>query len=221
MRDALFALVTNPTAATYGELLRQVTSQPDFQIYSDDMRLLRERFEAGDFAGVHQAINAVMRFWIHSPEIHLMAWSVARRLGDAETENLERRITEACIVGMQSSGDGSLTRPYQVAHVDDEYALLRFMNLQCTRQGSMARDGRTVDVFHCADGRTLHFELPGVGGPFARPAVSAGPSEGDLPTVRVRLPPARRRGARAQWRRPLVIAAIVVGAAVICGLILG
>jgi hypothetical protein len=122
---------------------------------------------------------------------------------------------------MQSSGDGSLARPYQVAHVDDEYALLRFMNLQCTRQGSMARDGRTVDVFHCADGRTLHFELPGVGGPFARPAVSAGPSEGDLPTVRVRLPPARRRGARAQWRRPLVIAAIVVGAAVICGLILG
>lgn len=41
MRDALFALVTNPTAATYGELLRQVTSQPDFQIYSDDMRLLQ------------------------------------------------------------------------------------------------------------------------------------------------------------------------------------
>jgi hypothetical protein len=213
MRDALFALVKNPTAVTYGELLRQVIAQPGFQIYTDDMRLLRQKFEAGDFTGVRDGIAAVMRFWIHSPEIHLMAWSVAKRLGDAETEKLEVVITEACLVGMQASGDGSLARPYQVAHVDDEYALLRFTRIQCTREGSIAsNDGRTIDVFRCPDGRALHFQLPGVGGLFARSDAPAGPSQRELQTVRVR-PPPRGRGGAAPWRRPLIIAAIALGAA--------
>ena len=221
MRDALFALVKNPTAVTYGELLRQVVTQPGFQIYTDDMRVLREKFEAGDFAGVRDGIAAVMRFWIHSPEIHLMAWSVAKRLGDAETEKLEGLITQACVAGMQASGDGSLARPYQIAHVDDEYALLRFMKLPFTRYGSMASaEGRTIDVFHCGDGRALHFELPGVGGLFARPGAPAGPSQGDLATVRVR-PPPRGRGAAARWHRPLIIAAIVLGAVLVGLLIRG
>ena len=64
------------------------------------------------------------------------------------------------IVADNASGDGSLERPYQVARVADEYALLRHLKKSWDRQTMLQRDGRVVDALECSDGASLHFQLP-------------------------------------------------------------
>jgi hypothetical protein len=159
-KAAILALLTQPSAETYGALLRAVTEEAGFNLHADDLDELWQQFETGDFAGVKARLHQVMALWMHNPEIHVLAYAVAKRLGDAHTAEMEGHFAACCYHGMQASGDGSFERPYQVARVPDEYALLRHLKKTWTRQGMQERDGRVIDAFVCTDGAVLHFELP-------------------------------------------------------------
>jgi len=159
-KQTLFELIRGNTREAYAELLRSVIEQPDFQVVSDDLRLLWQRYETGDLDGVKAQLPGLMRHWIHNPEIHIISSAVARRTGDLQGEELERLLAHGCFAGMQASGDGSLERPYQVARVYDEYSLLRFLQKKLRRQRLLRPDGRVVDELVCDDNTTMYFELP-------------------------------------------------------------
>lgn len=156
----IFELLTQPSAETYSALLRAVTEEPDFNLHADHLNELWKLFETGDFAAVRDQLATVMRLWVHNPEAHVLSHAVAKRLGDQQSAEIEGRFAQCCYYGMQASGDGSFERPYQVARVPDEYALLRHLSKSWTGHSTVHRDGLVIDAFPCPDGTTLHFQLP-------------------------------------------------------------
>jgi hypothetical protein len=160
--EHILALLMEPSAATYGEVLRCVVEHEDFNYHSSELLPLGQQVVAGDLAGVQDRLRALVPLWVHSPDYHVLAFAVAKRLGDAKTMELESRFWQSCLRGMLASGDGSLERPYQVARIADEYTLIRSLKKEWTRQQMLDRDGRIVDAFDCTDGATLHFLLPKV-----------------------------------------------------------
>lgn len=159
-KQLIFELMTGPSAASYNALLCAVVAEPDFNLRAEELQALWQQLEAGDIAGVQRNLGAALRLWIHNPEMHVLASVVARRLGDQVTAEMEAHFARCCYLGMLASGDGSFERPYQVARVADEYALLRHLRKAWDRQTMLHRDGRVVDAFECGDGTTLHFQLP-------------------------------------------------------------
>lgn len=159
--EQILALVLEPSAATYGAVLRSIVEHKDFNYRSHDLRTLWEQFNTGDFVTVRDRLRDLSSLWVHNPDYHVLAFGVAKRLGDQKSMALESRFRQSCLQGMLASGDGSLARPYQVAYIDDEYALLRDLNKEAKKQ-SLVQDGRIVDVFECVDGSTVHFQLPNV-----------------------------------------------------------
>jgi len=159
-KELIFELMTGPSAETYNALMRAVVAEPDFNLRAEELDVLWRQFEAGDLAGVQRDLRGAIRLWIHNPEMHVLASAVARRLGDQVTAEMEAHFARCCYLGMLATGDGSLERPYQVARVADEYALLRHLKKSWDRQTMLQRDGRVVDAFECSDGGSLHFQLP-------------------------------------------------------------
>jgi hypothetical protein len=153
-------LLKQPSAETYGVLMRCVIEHPDFRIRSDVLRELWKRFEAGDLAAVREGINTIAPLWIHSPDYHILRHALAKRDGDAQSADIEARFAYCCFQGMLATGDGSYERPYQVARVEDEYVLLRHLSIAWTRQSMLERDQRVIDIFERSDGTPLHFQLP-------------------------------------------------------------
>lgn len=159
-QQLIVELLSRPSGESYGALLRAVIREPGFNLYANELKELWQQFGTGDFAGVKARAREVMTLWIHNPEIHVLVHAVAKRLGDTDKAEMEGYFAECCYRGLQETGDGSLERPYQVARVPDEYALLRHLEKTWTRQGMQERDDRAIDAFVCTDGTVLHFQLP-------------------------------------------------------------
>jgi hypothetical protein len=159
-KQLILELLTEPSAETYCALLRAVTEEPDFNLHDDQLNEVWKLFETGDFTAVRAQLATVMRLWVHNPEAHVLSHAVSKRLGDQQSAEFEGHFAQCCYYGIQASGDGSFARPYLVARVPDEYALLRHLRKSWTERGSLHREGRVIDAFSCADGTTLHFQLP-------------------------------------------------------------
>ena len=161
-KQTILDLLTHPSAETYGEMLRAVIAEERFNVHAQDLDALWQQFEVGDISGVRNRIVAIMELWVHNPEIHVLASAIARRMGNQQDAEMEAHFARCCYLGMLATGDGSFERPYQVARVVDEYALLRHLKRSCVSQEARTRDGYVVDVFTCTDGTTIHFQLPRV-----------------------------------------------------------
>lgn len=159
MSDTFSDFLAAPSAATFLTLREQLVALPDYEFASDRLEELADLVDAGQFAEVADKLSELMPEWLLSPRAHLFAARAAEALGDTDRAQFERDFAQACLRGLQQSGDGSRTSPHRVMHISDEYDLLLAQGKELASQRQVTAEDGVFDVITCQDGTELWFDI--------------------------------------------------------------
>jgi hypothetical protein len=85
-------------------------------------------------------------------------------LGDAAEAELCRFQFQTCLDGLLGTGEGTVTSPYQVLHISDQYDVMHALGLRGQNQHAVQRKRRCLDVISCEDGTEVWFDVGPVTG---------------------------------------------------------
>lgn len=127
--------------------LREAAVRADVETHGDLKEALWNAVKSRDDKAVQRAANAVLAQNYVDLDAHFFARIAARRLGDAEREELHEWIELGLLEVLVQTGDGrSKKTPMAVIDVADEYFILRTMGLNLRKQslGKCTRDSGEV-----------------------------------------------------------------------------
>lgn len=115
--------------------------------------------ESKQWGAAQQWLARLMPAAALSPRIHFLSALVAEALGQTTDVELSRFMFQACLQGVLATGDGSPARPYQITYTTDEYDILEARKLRLSRQVVREKENARYDVFVCASGAELWFDV--------------------------------------------------------------
>lgn len=159
MQEQFIAFIQNPTAETFRAIRDGVVSHPRYDGYSQDLNEMDTAYQQKRYGDVKARFGEVQPNLLLSPAAHLLLHLALRDEGDTERAALERFICSRCIVGIQSTGDGSRERPWLVLRTSDEYDVLSTLGKKLELQHLVHENGRSFDKMACSDGSELWFDI--------------------------------------------------------------
>lgn len=159
MHDLLAKFFETPSATRYLAVQAALRCEPSLQSFSFDIADVAELMAAGEYAAVRHRIAAMMPGAALSPKIHAWSAIAAIELGDREDAELERFQYQGCLQGLQATGDGSASRPYQATYSSDAHDLLESRGVRVRRQKLLEKGSRRFDVITCDDRTTVWFDV--------------------------------------------------------------
>jgi hypothetical protein len=151
--------VENPTGVLYVEALAELAGSPGYSPYDDDSLRIHELITSEKFEAAQEACRDAMETLLLSPEAHMIAAFLARKLDDKELLARERLLIAACITGILDTGDGTKQHPYVVSVVSDEYSVLRALKKEMTSQCLIRDEDRFLDVIETIEKERIYFDI--------------------------------------------------------------
>ncbi len=156
--QAVESFIEAPSEDTYFDLLQVVQQFDGYDPYVNLTGAVVPVVQAGRYREAVDVLLASMPGVFMSPLAHsLLAYSY-EQLGEKDLAQMESYLAQALLATLLTSGDGSETNPVRVASIEDEYEVLAAWKLSMTEQRLESREGKSYDVFTCAD-REIWFEL--------------------------------------------------------------
>lgn len=159
MQEAFLAFVTDPSRENFLTARQSVVTHPDYDPSSDALRLLREAYEAGEYARTRDLFGTHTATLLLSGEGHFILSLAHDKLGQNDMAQIEKYLAFVCVKGILSTGDGSREQPYLVTSTADEYDVMNALSKPSTGQ-SLHRDetGRALDCQQ-VEGGPLWFDV--------------------------------------------------------------
>jgi hypothetical protein len=159
MADAFADFLDQPNEQNFLRLRDMVIASPEYNFYAEDLDELASLIENGDYDEARGRLPELMPNWLLSPRAHQLIGLAAAQAGDQDTAQRENIMAQACFVGLTQSGNGSQLRPFRVTHIADEYDLLEALGKETRSQRLVTTGNGSFDVFTCADGSELWFDI--------------------------------------------------------------
>jgi hypothetical protein len=159
LTDRFHAYLADSSPDNYRKLRELVTHDKAYHAASTGLEDVGMLVEYGRFSDARERLRAMTPGWLLSPKAHALAATVARHLGDQETERRETALYHRCIEGIMGTGDGTRERPYLVTHAGDDYDLIDYLGRRPGRQSLEDEAGRSLERIECEDRSEFWFDL--------------------------------------------------------------
>lgn len=157
--DALSEFVRKPTCDRYRQLRQVVMAEPTYDPRAPVFVELGRLWEQEQYARLARRVAALQNVWHLSPRWHFFAGIAAEELGALEDARQHRRILQALLKCLLSTGSGTRRRPYLVTYLSDEYDILQGLAKGSVCQTLVDTGKRRLDVLTCADGSEVWFDV--------------------------------------------------------------
>jgi hypothetical protein len=159
MADVFGDFLKKPDENNFRALRDCVIASPEYDFHATDLDELGEFVTGADYASATALSGTLMPNWLLSPRAHQLLGHAADHRGDLKMAGRENYMARACLHGLLASGDGTELKPYAVTHVPDEYDVLQALGKQPRSQRLVKNAGGSFDVFDCADGSEVWFDI--------------------------------------------------------------
>lgn len=148
-----------PTASTFTKLQRSIHNESSFDPHSADLYLLRRQLEAGEFEVVLELSEEFFLRWCASPFFHYLRGQAALAIGELDTADLARFLSQKCLELLLKSGDGSYEHPYQITYRTDVADILMALDVEKRHQSIVDGPNGRLDVVTLTDGSEIWFDV--------------------------------------------------------------
>jgi hypothetical protein len=160
--DELTDFLAQPTPENFLVLRAQIGASSAYDPLSEDDERLADLVEAGEFQEAAELAEQLMPNWLLSARVNLLAAQAADQLGETDAAEQSRYLARACIHATLRAGDGTAEHPYPILHAADEYDLLAVLDKDPASQRLAQTADGPRDVFTCADGSEIWFDVGAV-----------------------------------------------------------
>lgn len=168
MQDLLRAFLSEPGAESFEPLRTAVLEDPSYAPYSQDLSQADEALAQDQLSRAEQLLHEGMPNLVLSANAHVMLSWIAHQRGEEDAAATEGFLARICVEAILSTGEGTLSRPYRVLRVEDEYDVLRYLQRRPKGQRLVEDGGRKLDCITCTDGAELWFDVSDPHGWIAR-----------------------------------------------------
>ncbi|MGA2259095.1 MAG: tetratricopeptide repeat protein, partial [Thermoguttaceae bacterium] len=160
MAQAFSAFMEKPTSDNLQAVRGLLVAERAYNPYSADLTQLKNLLREGKNQDVIALLAKSQPNLLLSPRAHNFASEAAKRTGDENLAATEMVSATRCVDGILATGDGSPSRPFQIARMSDEADLLsaKFAT-QIDSQRLVFRDDQHYDRVLGKDGRTYWFDV--------------------------------------------------------------
>src|SRR5688572_22604140 len=159
MQRQLAAFVEHPCKSTFLAARDAVLRQSPLPLLAPELTDLDRLLERGEHQSLRDRLDLLPPSKVLSPRVHFLAAEAADALGDADDVELERSLFVLTLHGLLATGDGTAANPYIVCHPSDEHDILAALGQEPAGQSLVEHEGRLCDVWTCADGREVWFDV--------------------------------------------------------------
>ncbi len=160
--DCFLSFVEEPTRDSYLSAREQIIQHPKYDPHSDELRRLELVFESGNYSLVCQDALALLPVWNLSPKFHYLVGISALESGDIATAEREKQLSQACLFGLTTTGEGTQAHPFLVTYLSDEYDLLRWLEVEPRQQQIVELGDRRLDLLRDRQGTEHWFDVTDV-----------------------------------------------------------
>jgi len=156
MDEDFYAFIQTPGKELFLQSRAKVVAHPDYNPYSDDIRVIEDLTDEGKFdeAVRHRNINTML-----SPRANMLHAFAFSQLGLENEENAMAVVGGQILENILLTGNGSLQEPYMVTRVEDERDVLTSLQERSTAQALVQQDGRYYDRLTTESGREIYFDI--------------------------------------------------------------
>lgn len=115
--------------------------------------------EEGRIELAEHSITELTPAWFLNPSFHLSLARIYQLQGNQEESDTRLGMSQLCLDGIFSTGDGSSTKPYLVTSIHDEYDVLSALDEKIVQQKKIERQNQHLDVLYCASGEVIYFDI--------------------------------------------------------------
>lgn len=164
LEDAWEVFLESPTCRRFLTLRELVIGEADYVPAMSTLLELESLLRAGrheqlQYRQVQCRVEELLPAWALCPRLHYLAGCAAEGLGDTEELELCRFLSQTCVEGILSTGDGSQRRPWLATYPTDASDCLAHMRLSIESQRLVESDSGLRDVVTACDGRTFWFDV--------------------------------------------------------------
>jgi hypothetical protein len=148
--ELLEAARGDPSKADYKGLRMAYAGSADYNPYAreGDPDAILRAFQAGDWRAARTAAERILqRNYLHV-DAHMACAYASRQLGEEGAEAYHLAFARGILDSVFESGDGlGFETAFVVIDVAEEYAVLRALGIEPSRQSLVTQDGHEFDVF--------------------------------------------------------------------------
>lgn len=159
MQEEFIRFLQSPDRAHYLGLRAKVIASDAYQPYSDELQTAGELYEQQKVQDALSVIRNAMGNLLLSPRAHQMLGFLQHKLGNDQAAEMELMIEQACLAGIQATGDGSANKPYIVLRTSDEHDLTEHLGKQLEQQSLHHEGTAHLDLIECTDGTRFWFDI--------------------------------------------------------------
>lgn len=125
----------------------------------NELELVDQLLEQGRIEEGNEKLRAMAPGWLLSPRLHKMLAYTFHEQGEYQSETFELCTCQVVLQGILWTGDGSEARPYLVSRGPDAEDVLAHLQKQSIGTETRGSNGSRRDVWACADGARLWFDM--------------------------------------------------------------
>lgn len=159
MTRAYRTFLEEPNRAHYLKMRGAILRRKDYAPSMPELLALGELAAGKQFKLLDERASALMPTWCLSPRMHYFAALAAEGLGLAGDVQIEQFALQACLEGLQETGNGTAANPYAPTYLSDSTDLaLAWGEEQAARQ-LVRQDGRFLELATLTDGSEHWFDV--------------------------------------------------------------
>ena len=159
LEDAWEVFLEAPTCRRFLTLRELVIGEADYVPAMSTLLELESLLRRNRYEQVQRRVEELLPAWALCPRLHYLAGCAAESLGDAEELELCRFLSQTCVEGILSTGDGSQRRPWLATYPTDASDCLAHMRLSIESQCLVESDSGLRDVVTVSGGGTFWFDV--------------------------------------------------------------
>ena len=159
MQERFLEFLSDPKRESYLVVRDLVLQSEMYEPYSDEFKTASELYDQEKWEEARQALQQSMPNLLLSPRAHHLLGFLFAKSENHQAAEMEMYIAHACLIGIESTGDGSPESPYLVLRTTDEYDLLEHLDKERKTQFLLNLGDRHLDLLQCKDGSEIHFDI--------------------------------------------------------------
>lgn len=152
------------TLANYLEVRRHVNAAANYSPYANFEQAAAPLMAQEKYPDMIGALRAFLPGGFLSFGLHSLLAYAYDKMANREDTQREAYLAQAVMRGLLQTGDGSLSQPYQVLYVSDEYDVLRYFGKQSSQTHLFQSGEKALEQHICTDGAEIWFDISAFAG---------------------------------------------------------
>lgn len=156
MKESFISFLQKPNKKSFLLLRTNIINSESYDPYSEDLWNMNNLLKQQNFKEVIQYNNVNIML---SSRAHMYKSFAYRKFNDENGAEMESKIGQSILEAIETTGNGTLSKPYLITRIDDEKDFITYLDLIYVSQSMVSFKDKIHDCIITSKGKKIYFDI--------------------------------------------------------------